>query len=250
MAIVSFWKLHVGAISKAVKFMPDNNSESLILKEQAELAAQPFLFSEKDLPKNDKTKARYHCTGQRLFEGDPERYKRVVRLLAEPGVSIRMIVQECQVSDHTIRSVAARERIPIATQKEAILADLGHVQRLCVDRMIELVPEAALKDVTLCFGVTTDKHQLLSGEATMRVEQTERVDIFTSFPDFVKQLEARGPIAGENNPEGLAGGRLPVVNAELVPESAGKVQETYFAGGNSLEKALMNGEHEPGDASE
>src|SRR5207248_9264626 len=105
-----------------------------------------------------------------------------------PGVSVRMIIRECHVSDHTIRSVAAREKIPIATQKQGVLTDLGHVQRLCVDRMIELVPEASLKDVTLCFGVTTDKHQLLSGDATMRVEQAERVDLFTSFPDFVREL--------------------------------------------------------------
>jgi len=201
--------------------MPVAPQESLILRERAKAEAAPFLFSEDDLLEIEKAKPKkkFHCTGERLFRDNRARYLRVTRMLAEPGVSIRMIVEECHVSDHTIRSVAAREKIPIAAQKQAILADLGHVQRLCVDRMIELVPEAPLKDVTLCFGVTTDKHQLLSGEATMRVEQTERVDIFTSFPDFIKELEAR-PLAGDNNPE------------------------THFASANNLQKALMNGDHE------
>jgi len=205
--------------------MPGASQESLILRERAELAAQPFLFSEDDIAKVEKPKQKFNGTGERLFRDDRERYGLVVRMLAEPGVSIRMIVEQCHVSDHTIRSIAAREKIPIAAQKEAVLADLGHVQRLCVDRMIDLIPEAPLKDVTLCFGITTDKRQLLSGDATMRVEQTERVDIFTSFPDFVRELEAR-PVAGDNNPETHSANGLTI----------------HLASENNLQKALMNGD--------
>src|SRR5438552_3724095 len=68
-----------------------NTNGSLILKEQAELAATPFLFSENDLTKIDKTKPKFHCTGERLFRDRPHVYKAVVKLLAEPGVSVRTI---------------------------------------------------------------------------------------------------------------------------------------------------------------
>src|SRR2546430_2401860 len=101
--------------------MMSKSNESLILKEQGDAAAAPFLFSENDLPEIDKTKPKFHCTGERLFRDRPDVYKAVVRLLAEPGVSIRTICRECNVSDHTIRSVAAREHIAIATVKKEVL---------------------------------------------------------------------------------------------------------------------------------
>src|SRR5947208_13924181 len=103
--------------------MPGTN-ESLILKEQAELEKAPFLFSENDLPEIDKTKPKFHCTAERLFRDRPDVYKAVVRLLAEPGVSIRTICRECNVSDHTIRSVAAREHTPIAPAKQEVLTNI------------------------------------------------------------------------------------------------------------------------------
>ena len=76
-----------------------STNESLILKKQAEAAAAPFLFSENDLPEIDKAKPKLHCTGERLFRDRPEVYKALVKLLAEPGVSVRTICGELHVSD-------------------------------------------------------------------------------------------------------------------------------------------------------
>src|SRR5438874_4048270 len=121
------------SLRRELSDMRGASQESLILQEQAKAEAAPFLFSEDDLQEIEKPKQKFHGTGERFFRDRPDDYKKVVRMIAEPGVSMRMIMQQCQVSDHTIRSVAAREKIPIATQKGLILADLGHVQRLCVD---------------------------------------------------------------------------------------------------------------------
>src|SRR5438270_1146903 len=118
--------------------MPGTN-ESLILKEQAELEKAPFLFSEDDLPRIDKSKPKFHCTGERLFRDRPDVYKAVVKLVAEPGVSVRTICRECHVSDHTVRSVAAREQIPIATVKKQVLSNITHGLRLASERVIELM---------------------------------------------------------------------------------------------------------------
>src|SRR5438552_11970467 len=111
--------------------------ESLILKEQSELEKAPFLFSEDDLLKIDTTRPKFHCTGERLFRDRPDVYKAVVKLLAEPGVSVRTIMRECHVSDHTIRSVASREGITIATVKKEVLSNIAHGLRLASERVIE-----------------------------------------------------------------------------------------------------------------
>lgn len=96
--------------------MTDKN-ESLILKEKAQFEAQPLLFSEEDLPKIDKTKPKFHYTGERLYRDRPDIYKAVVKLLAEPGVSIRSICATLHVTDDTVRAVKARENLAIAAEK-------------------------------------------------------------------------------------------------------------------------------------
>src|SRR5438105_3194936 len=114
--------------------MMSKSNESLILKERGDSDAAPFLFSEDELPRIDKTKPKFHCTGERLFRDRPDVYKAVVKLLAEPGVSIRTICRELHVSDHTVRSVAARENIPIAAAKKEVLANITHGIRLASER--------------------------------------------------------------------------------------------------------------------
>src|SRR5215472_10015385 len=100
-------------------------AESLILKEQAELEAAPFLFSEDQLPKIDKTKPRYNCTGQYLFDNNRKTYDDIVLLLAEPGVSIRSICRELHVADDTVRAVKERERLTLDAQKKTILQNIA-----------------------------------------------------------------------------------------------------------------------------
>jgi hypothetical protein len=151
--------------------------QSLILKEQADLEAAPFLFSNDQLPEIDKTKPKFHCTGERLFRDRRDVYEMVVKLLAEPGVSIRTICRECHVSDHTIRSVADREGISIATAKKEVLANIRHGLRLATERVIEVMPEASPRDALIGVGILAEKEALLSGAATVRVEVNQRVDI-------------------------------------------------------------------------
>src|SRR6266536_5900740 len=106
--------------------MSNANGSSLILKEQAELAAAPFLFSEDDLPRIDKEKPKFHCTGERLWRDRPDVYKAVVRLLAEPGVSIRSICATLHVTDDTVRAVKERENLAIAAEKQTVLSNIVH----------------------------------------------------------------------------------------------------------------------------
>jgi hypothetical protein len=193
------------------------DNQSLILKEQAELEAAPYLFSEDELLKIDKAKPKFHGTGERLFRDKPERYKAVVKLLAEPGVSVRTICRELHVSDHTVRSVASREKIPIATVKKEVLSNITHGMRLASERVIELMPEASARDALLGVGILGDKMALLSGEPTARIE----VQHF----DFAAELQ-----------------RLHDEAEQIIKQA--QVREIDLDGEKSEQKALMNGDRE------
>jgi len=165
------------------------SNESLIGKEQAELAAAPF-FPDFDLPEIDKGKPKFHCTGDRLFRDRPDIYKALVKLLAEPGVSIRTMCRELHVSDHTIRSVAAREQIPIATVKKEVLSNVTHGLRLASERVIEMMPEASARDALVGVGILGEKMELLGGGVTARIDIGPRTDLGEKMMELAEELRA------------------------------------------------------------
>ena len=140
-----------------------------------------------------------------------------MKLLAEPGVSIRTICRDLHVSDHTVRSVAARENIPIAAAKKEVLANITHGIRLASERVIELMPEATARDALIGVGILGDKMALLSGEPTARLE-INHIDIPASLNALME--EARSAM------------------------KRAKVIETSLDSENPEQKALMNGDHE------
>src|SRR6266498_2051913 len=94
---------------------------SLILEDQAAVEAAPFLFSESDLPKIDKTKPKWNCTGEYLKKLRPDIYEAAVTMLLEPGLSLRMICRTLHVSHNTLASIQERENLDTQTRKRAIL---------------------------------------------------------------------------------------------------------------------------------
>jgi hypothetical protein len=220
-------KLSASCVSSFSRSSMSQYNGSLILKEearlQAELQAAPFLFSEDELSKIDKTKPKCHCTGERLFRDDPDRYKALVKLIAEPGVSVRTICRDLNVSDHTVQSVAAREMIPIATLKKQVLFNITHGIRLASERVIELMPEASARDALLGVGILGDKMQLLSGDVTARldIDVTRRLDCAAELNRLLEEAHEMVKRA----------------NAHVVGD------ETDLDGEKSEQKALMNGDH-------
>jgi hypothetical protein len=198
---------------------------SLILKEKAELETAPFLFSENQLPKIDKTKSKFHCTGERLFRDRPDVYKAVVKMLAEPGVSIRSICATLHVTDDTVRAVKERENISIAAQKKAVLSNITYGLRLASERVIELMPEASARDALIGVGILGEKMQLLSGDATARLD----VDLNHRF-DVGEELR-----------------KLNEEAREMIKRAKARVidSDTDLNGENPEEKAVMNGDDPP-----
>ena len=67
-------------------------------------------------------KPRGRFTGERLLRERPRVYRKVVELLAEPGMSINQITKFCRVSEHTVRAVREREAISIAERKQRLMS--------------------------------------------------------------------------------------------------------------------------------
>ncbi len=168
---------------------------SLILAEQATPAQLSFFESDEFLGIADRNQPAPHYTGDRLFRDRPHIYRRVVELLAEPGISVRYICRELHVTDGTVAAVSAREGIPMAAHKKVILRNITHGLRMASERLIEEIPRGSLRDTTIAVGVLSEKMQLLSGEATARIEVTPGGNIFERFARFheetIKAVEGR-----------------------------------------------------------
>lgn len=130
-------------------------------------------------------------TGERLHRDRPGIYAAVVRMAAE-GQSISAAARALGVSRNTVCAVRDREGISIEQDKKELLKDLRRASRLGVEKVIELLPETkAAKDAAIVAAVMVDKLQLLSGEATARVERVEvRPDQVKAFVDSLPVIEA------------------------------------------------------------
>jgi transposase len=112
----------------------------------------------------EQSKRRGRFTGERLLRERPRVYRKVVELLAEPGMSINQITKLCRVSEHTVRAVRDREAITIAERKQRLMSIFGNVAELGAERMEELAPHATLRDAGMAAGIATDKLLALLGE--------------------------------------------------------------------------------------
>jgi hypothetical protein len=116
--------------------------------------------------------------------------------MSAEGLSMSAMARALGVSRNTVAAVQDREQISIEQQKKELLRNVRTAARLSVERVVELVPSINnAKDAAIVAAVMVDKLQLLSGEATARVERVE-----------VNQDKLSEMLAS-----------LPVLEAEVVP---------------------------------
>jgi hypothetical protein len=157
-------------------------------------SAAPFLFNFEELSA-EKLEGVGEFTGERLLARRPDAYQAIIRMSAE-GLSISAQARALGVSRNTVCAVRDREGFSIEQDKKDLLRDVRRAARLSVERAIELVPCIQnAKDAAIVAAVMVDKMQLLSGEATARIEKVE--------------------VSQDKLSEMLAS--LPVLEAEVVP---------------------------------
>ena len=142
------------------------------MKADALESAAPFLFAEAEIGA-EKLEATGEFSGERLLARRPEVYRAICRMSAE-GLSMSAMARALGVSRNTVAAVQDREQFPIEQQKKELLKNVRTAARLSVERVVELVPSINnAKDAAIVAAVMVDKLQLLSGEATSRVEKVE-----------------------------------------------------------------------------
>jgi len=168
--------------------------DSPLIRFDAHETAAPFLFSEAEIGA-EKLEATGEFSGERLLARRPEVYRAILSMSAE-GLSVSAMARAFGVSRNTIAAVQDREGFSIEQHKKELLRNVRTAARLSVERVVELVPGiTSAKDAAIVAAVMVDKLQLLSGEATARVERVE--------------------VSQDKLSEMLAG--LPMLEAELVP---------------------------------
>jgi predicted XRE-type DNA-binding protein len=151
-------------------------------------------------------------TGERLHRDRPDVYQAIVTAWAN-GLSQRQIARALRVSANTVAAVIEREPDAVEAQKKRLVTGLRRFAGATVERMLEELDRMPLNALPVALGVTVDKLQLLSGEATARVE---RVD---NRPDKVREYIDS----------------LPVIEGEVI-EAAG----TGVAGGTDGQKGVAS----------
>lgn len=199
-------------------------------------SAAPFLFNFEELSA-EKLEGVGEFTGERLLARRPDAYQAIIRMSAE-GLSISAQARALGVSRNTVCAVRDREGFSIEQDKKDLLRDVRRAARLSVERAIELVPCIQnAKDAAIVAAVMVDKMQLLSGEATSRVEKVEvsqdkLAEMLASLPVLEAEvLPLTGPHgsgSGQKGPDGSGGldGSGSAADAVSDTESEG----LYYAG--------------------
>jgi hypothetical protein len=176
---------------------------------KAAAAAAPFLFNFEELSA-EKLEGVGEFTGERLLARRPDAYQAIIRMSAE-GLSISAQARALGVSRNTVCAVRDREGFSIEQDKKDLLRDVRRAARLSVERAIELVPSInSAKDAAIVAAVMVDKMQLLSGEATARVERVEvsqdkLAEMLASLPVLEAEvLPVTGPSADAPEQKGTA----------------------------------------------
>jgi hypothetical protein len=209
---------------------------------EAAAFAAPFLFSEEEIGA-ERLEATGEFSGERLLTRRPEVYRAICRMSAE-GLSMSAMARALGVSRNTVAAVQEREGISIEQHKKELLRNVRTAARLSVERVVELVPSINnAKDAAIVAAVMVDKLQLLSGEATARVERVEvsqdkLAEMLASLPILEAEvLPLTGPSADAPEQKGVAA--LPgVMPAGLGSDSLSEVLPSFADRGSAMSATL------------
>jgi hypothetical protein len=138
---------------------------------------------------------------------------------AGEGRKVDEIRRVVHVHRETVINVMNEFAAEIADYEKRVTAKLRRCKWLLMDRIEregDAIPRQALG---LTFKIVSDQEATDSGRAIARVDHVHRVDLFSDFPAFIAELEAR-PVMDGKNAAGihLDGGKnlpLPASSADL-----------------------------------
>jgi hypothetical protein len=167
------------------------------------------------LTDEEKKYARY--TGERCPK--PKR-DAIIQLMAE-GRAVDDVRRLVSVDRQTVLNVANAFAVEVADYERRMSAKLKRCKWALAERIEREVDSIPRQALGLTFKIVSDQEALDSGRAISRVDHVHHVDLFSDFPQFIQELEARPEIHEKNGAEiHLAGGKkppLPTPGAQLQP---------------------------------
>ena len=174
-------------------------------------------------PEQSKPKGRF--TGERLLRERPRVYRKVVELLAEPGMSINQITKFCRVSEHTVRAVRDREAVSIAERKQRLMSIFGNVAEIGAERMEELAGKASLRDAGTTAGIATDKLLALTGQ----MQSSKSRVVIMPTPERPREGPRASTRAGCDRTSVSLSERRPVVSLIVIMQADGVLRTKAVA---------------------
>ena len=198
--------------------MPYRNLATALLFVRSKLNVQANMIQSENgqsQSEREQPKLTGRFTGERLLRERPRVYRKVVELLAEPGISINQITKLCRVSEHTVRAVRDREAVSIAERKQRLTSIYGNVAEIAAERMEELAGTASLRDAGITAGIATDKLLALSSDPFSQGNQQhlhlhlQPVDLIGQFNEMVSKLSSSALKAKDTAAKALPSGQDP-----------------------------------------
>lgn len=114
-------------------------------------------------------------TGDRAVKNE----ERTSAVLADylTGLPVREVCKRHRIGHNTLSALIERHPEVVDTERKRTLQRLGRVQRLLLDRLEMESHRIPLQCLPVTLGIITDKHLLLSGQATSIVEHRVEVSV-------------------------------------------------------------------------
>jgi predicted XRE-type DNA-binding protein len=174
-------------------------------------------------------RAANRCTASSL-DAREELRAAILHCIAEGRLGTRRIASVFGVSREVVRALwkKAAETQELDHFKKEAANSYGHLSRLAVERMIEEIDEMPRASLPVLAAIATDKHALLTGGVTARVERVGGPSV-ASVKDFIDALPVVSGSVGEGGGAdskpgaGMieAGGLVIEVGADLAGDGRG-----------------------------
>lgn len=138
---------------------------------------------------------------------DPENAAKFIELMNEPGASLAGASRACGFPLETGKALARRmntKYMAVNDEVKALTAayfvkETESKMEMALNSMTqEKFDASSLRDSTVCFGIMTDKRQLMMGEPTQIVSIKELADLRELLPELLNEVQRRGiTIEGE-----------------------------------------------------
>lgn len=133
--------------------------------------------------------ARRHSAA--FLERENPRLVKAIRLLIALGISDKHIAEDCNVSTNLVAALRIGIKpLSVEDHKKRVIAGLQRLSLGLLQRMTEAVEggeEIPFKDLAIGMGITTEKLELLLGNATQRVQHA-----LTPEEQTIRDLLLRG----------------------------------------------------------